>query len=462
MSIFEVLKPIKMTIPTTALKIESFVDTKLLPGLKELYGGLRKGDLLSFERGLSHQLVELYNMICEQVLSHCSAEIGCSLRREAYDKGCRKMEERPTEFRLQTGHFVRLSNYYIKQLPGQIQWKGSRHTLDRHWSIIGHSSPAHYDKVAFSSVLCPSYDIAKQTLNKFDVEQKVSSVRKLTNTLASRCRDQEVVLSTQASDTLAGKRVVIGLDGGRTRTRCYNDQVNKAGNPTFDTPWREPKLFTISLLDEKGNLEKEYPPIYGCRFDEAKVIDLLGQYLRHLNIDQAALVQIVADGAPWIWNRTQPLLIELGVDQHRIVETLDYCHATGYIHKLVEHLPKRVGKPARRQYIKQFKDWLWQGKSNQIVNECRKLYRRQSGEVKRWINYLDKHCSKTQYADYEKRNLMCGSGIIESGIRRIINLRFKNTGTFWKTEIVECLYFLRATLLSKRWDLLINNLVKQT
>ena len=49
MSIFEVLKPIKMTSPTTALKIESFVDTKLLPGLKELYGGLKKGDLFILE-----------------------------------------------------------------------------------------------------------------------------------------------------------------------------------------------------------------------------------------------------------------------------------------------------------------------------------------------------------------------------------------------------------------------------
>ncbi len=96
------------------------------------------------------------------------------------------------------------------------------------------------------------------------------------------------------------------------------------------------------------------------------------------------------------------------------------------------------------------------------MEECRKLYRRQLGEVKRWINYLDKHWSKTQYTDYEGDKLIYGSGIIEPGIRIIINFRFKNASTFWKEEIVENLYFLRATLLSKRWDLLINNLVKQT
>jgi hypothetical protein len=52
---------------------------------------------------------------------------------------------------------------------------------------------------------------------------------------------------------------------------------------------------------------------------------------------------------------------------------------------------------------------------------------------------------------------MCGSGIIESGIRRVINLRFKNSSAFWKQENVECLYFLRGILLSFRWKILMKN-----
>jgi len=54
---------------------------------------------------------------------------------------------------------------------------------------------------------------------------------------------------------------------------------------------------------------------------------------------------------------------------------------------------------------------------------------------------------------------MCGSGIIESAIRRVINLRFKNASTFWNEEKVEKMYFLRGALVSKRWDILMNNLV---
>ncbi len=74
--------------------------------------------------------------------------------------------------------------------------------------------------------------------------------------------------------------------------------------------------------------------------------------------------------------------------------------------------------------------------------------------------YLEKHEKRMQYADYKADNLMCGSGIIESGVRRIINLRFKNTSAFWDKPTVEKLYFLRAALLSKRWDTVIQNLVK--
>jgi hypothetical protein len=63
------------------------------------------------------------------------------------------------------------------------------------------------------------------------------------------------------------------------------------------------------------------------------------------------------------------------------------------------------------------------------------------------------------YQCFRDQNLVCGSGVIESGIRRVINLRFKNASAFWSPKNVEMLYFLRATLLAFRWNTLINNLV---
>jgi hypothetical protein len=54
----------------------------------------------------------------------------------------------------------------------------------------------------------------------------------------------------------------------------------------------------------------------------------------------------------------------------------------------------------------------------------------------------------------------CGSGCVESAIRRVINLRLKAPGTFWTPEMAECFLFLRSQLLSGRWDTFIDNVAR--
>ena len=53
------------------------------------------------------------------------------------------------------------------------------------------------------------------------------------------------------------------------------------------------------------------------------------KYLIKLEIHKAEHVQLVADGAPWIWNNVKDILLALNVEASRITETLDYYHASG-------------------------------------------------------------------------------------------------------------------------------------
>ena len=46
--------------------------------------------------------------------------------------------------------------------------------------------------------------------------------------------------------------------------------------------------------------------------------------------------------------------------------------------------------------------------------------------------------------------LPLGSGAIESGIRRVINLRLKNNGMFWREKHAEAMLQVRAQIISKR------------
>jgi hypothetical protein len=94
------------------------------------------------------------------------------------------------------------------------------------------------------------------------------------------------------------------------------------------------------------------------------------------------------------------------------------------------------------------------------VRELSRALARPSQAVSRYMGYLEKNKERMLYAQFREQKLVCGSGVIESGIRRVINLRFKNAPAFWLPENVEGLYSLRGILLAFRWNIWINNLVQ--
>jgi len=66
-----------------------------------------------------------------------------------------------------------------------------------------------------------------------------------------------------------------------------------------------------------------------------------------------------------------------------------------------------------------------------------------------------------QYQTFERQGIPCGSGSVESAIRRVINLRLKAPGTFWTIEMAEVFLFLRSQLISGRWSIMMRNLTRQ-
>ena len=486
----------KMESPVSGTKLEELLDKLASKSTRDYINQCYEGDLLGFERTLRSDLDAIYNEICTQVLQKSAEELLGELHEKASDSGLSKLHLRPLEVQISTGHVVEVSNYYGRKTSESFitNFEGEqRHWLALYWGLIGKTSPAYYDKVGLCTAICPSYYISNQLLKKFGISGCISHNRDIMNKLGKYCKDKEEELVIRGSDTLTGKRVVISADGGRTRTRNYTGEMNEFDQACYDTAWCEPKLFVIDVLNEKGQLEAHSQPIYGCRFDEQDFLDLLKRYLACLDIKNAKSIQIIADGAPWIWLNVKEILVKLGVEEDKIVETLDHCHAVGYVHDLVKAIPKETielindkieqntlkGTAQQKQndklaedtctractractdYLKQFKEWLWAGKSDKIVTACRAIFKEPSQEINRWINYLDKHQHRTQYVDFKELKLLCGSGIVESAIRRIVNLKFKNASTFWDKETVEKLFFFRATLLSNRWEILIQNLAK--
>src|SRR5437764_13579980 len=68
------------------------------------------------------------------------------------------------------------------------------------------------------------------------------------------------------------------------------------------------------------------------------------------------------------------------------------------------------------------------------------------------IEYLNKHEAHLRYDWFGYRGRPKGSGAVESAIRRVINLRLKGNGIYWREENAEAMLVLRAAVLTGRWQ----------
>jgi len=261
---------------------------------------------------------------------------------------------------------------------------------------------------------------------------------------------------------LAGKRVVVGLDGGRLRLK-----INKIGSdqtPTrkYATDKCEPKLFAIYTIDDQGNKDRKGEVFYdGTLQSAAELFTLLKLRLKQLGIAQARVLVIIGDGASWIWNGVPDLLTALGLAALHIVEIVDWAHAVG---KLLP--PAKVGiqePPRQQQWFKHARALLKQGNIHAIIEALQGLDQRHDTDevIRTTMQYCQTHEARMQYQTFRAEGLPIGSGVIESGVRRIVNLRLKGATLFWLPENAEGLLYLRCQIKSGRWVQFVKSVLTQ-
>lgn len=314
------------------------------------------------------------------------------------------------------------------------------------------------------AVLTPSFDIASKILAQEGIKLSPNKIRQMVNKLApdDPCSRVERVLGDKESCLLKNQRVLLCVDGGRMRQRKNKRGPRPEGLKRcgFHTDWIEPKLFTLYLIDEKGDIIKTVPPfVDGTTRKLKEFLELLRHYLTRLGINEAYEIIVVGDGAPWIWERIPKLLKATGVDSKKINEIIDWTHAKQNLNKAFETLSKKNMDKVDFNY---FKDLLFAGKIKKIVDEIKSLLnvRATSKIMKKLKSYFVSNESRMQYATKRAEKFPIGSGVIESAIRRVINMRVKSPGSFWKLDFAETVIYLRAQLLYGRWENLAENWTK--
>ena len=413
---------------------------------------LLAGDLHAFEEELyQFVMTQIYDLLATTFIQDAVANevFVAKMRLLAASQRMGKLQKRPVNLQLRSGTTIKLETHYARKVPKGL--KGSRYLCFQYWGVIAEASPSYYAQVSKFSVLCGSFEIVKEVLGGLQIGGTVGRIRSLALAVAQKCLSQRVACMLGAGESLAGKRVVISTDGGRIRTREYQAEKNEAGtHHKFATPWKEPKLFVITIIDPDGKIERTERPVYDATFGEEGLFRLLGEYLKALNIKEVGEVQVIADGALWIWHKAKKMLLELGVAEDKIVETLDYYHAVEHLTKVIELLPKKSEKQ-RKSLFHELKGLLWEGKIKPMLEKIESQVQHLSKKLQTEIGYFEKNQCRLNYQKCREQNWLCGSGIIESGVRRRINLRFKSASCFWKQENLDGLLFLRCALLSERW-----------
>jgi hypothetical protein len=306
---------------------------------------------------------------------------------------------------------------------------------------------------------------ARAELARHGLELDEKAVRRIASELgeqmlATRTRDLLKFRAGDlpAGDELAGKRVVVGIDGGRVRVRTVIEKIGVSGKKKrrkFRIEWREPKVVIVFQTDEKGRMVKgNRPVIDGTLQGPDALIERVAFHLHRLGAAKAKTVTFTADGAPWIWARLDWVIAEVKLDPVRVVEVLDWCHGVHHLSLALAAL--NLAEDRRQELYNQLRGLLKAGKSRVVLGELETLAagRPKSETVWREIGYLTRHseAGRLRYDCFRCRGVPRGSGAIESTIRRVINLRLKGNSIYWTENNAEAVFQLRAAVVSGRWE----------
>lgn len=446
-----------LLIPITLDSETNNFKSKLEKEKGQLINKLLTGDLLGFEKDLFCLVSGFYDELCTTILNAVSTspEMKSALLQFGGRNGLGKLEAREASLQLRTGTTIKIQGHYAKESKFK-SYKGARHLSMSYWGCLKNATPMYYSQVSIMSVLCPSFEVSKALLDKLNIKAAYNRIRALSEQLGTNCLEDRVGNILDENESLAGKRVVISVDGGRTRVR---DNIEGTGAyPKYGTPWKEPKLLVISTIGGDGKTPKGVLPIYDSVLGNCdKCFELMAKYLRKLEIEKAREVQFVADGATWIWNRAKQMLLGLGVEKEKVTETVDYYHAVEHLTGLVDSFPAKVKREQGAKLFVKFKQYLWNGETWKIIDAVKNMKVRATKKVMGKLTYFLKNEKRMRYGCFRAKKQLCGSGIVESAIRRVINMRFKCPSSFWDIKNLEPLIYLRSALLSNRWDILIKN-----
>ncbi len=328
-------------------------------------------------------------------------------------------------------------------------------------------SPLVWSTIAKYGAIASSFDAARSTLMDWGINVSLKRIERLTylfGEIGINLRQSKILNLEMGhlsnSNVLKDQRVVIAVDGGRTKIRFNKKgrRSNKTNRHGFVGEWMEPKLLTIYVVNEQGKkIRTSAIPITndGTYSGYKEFLKILEMYLVNLGISEARQVLFIADGAEWIWIHIPPLLKKLKCPLETY-QLLDFYHAASHLQDFADAAFSTDNE--RQSWFKKSRKILKKGQALDLMRNMGEFISEANGErlkiLIRERNYILKAYRRRllRYNEVASRKLPLGSGAVESLIRQVVNLRMKGNSKFWLQDNAEIMLHLRCQWIAKSWD----------
>jgi len=215
---------------------------------------------------------------------------------------------------------------------------------------------------------------------------------------------------------------------------------------------REVKLgcvFTQTGVDQKGYpVRDEETTSYTGAIESAEVFGqrIYREAMRR-GMHWAKEVCVLGDGAPWIWNIADEQF-------YGATQIVDLFHAREHYWNVAKACFGQ-NKDKLHQWTEERRKELDDGRPEEVIDaisRCSSLPGYDKATCERGTGYFEKNKERMRYADFRKRGLFVGSGVLEAGCRTVVAQRLKQSGMHWTVEGADSIIALRCSILSNRWE----------
>ena len=215
---------------------------------------------------------------------------------------------------------------------------------------------------------------------------------------------------------------------------------------------REAKLgcvFTQTGFDREGRpVRDDDSTSYTGAIETAEVFGRrIYQEAMRRGMDSAGVTVVIGDGAPWIWNIADEQF-------YGATQIVDLFHAREHYWNVAKACFGQ-NKDMLHQWTEERRKELDDGKPEEVIdaiNRCSSLPGYDQRICERETGYFEKNKERMRYADFRKRGLFVGSGVLEAGCRTVVGQRLKQSGMHWTVRGANSIIALRCSILSNRWE----------